>query len=890
MPLLHTASKVYKGTSAATKVYQGTNLIWPPVEAATNFVATWSSATTNTLTWTDSTTSGAVYDVYYAEAIPADWTTATKIGTGVAAGVQTFAHTKDSTAQTKTMLYYSVLARNAKGTNPTPARAVPKVRGAGDWAPITIAPSSNKAQLLHHIPSGATRDAKFTVTGGACTIDWGDGTAPTNHSAGALATHTYAYASMPSAGEIAAGRQAMATVSPQAGQTITGLSLGTPVAPTTPDTSFEVLKDASDVTLTFNIDAAVWPVSKSYPCVWLKITPKNSGTFVFTEAGVYDSDGYLFNTTPAPTAYSNTIQSDFSSGPANGFMLTSSLTGGVTYWLCAQAYPVTGVADSSMSITISGGETTAVGTNAVAALVEVSLDASTISNLSLARQETKRVNLLSKATSTGHLFDGCSSLVSVCGEVAGNLDYSFYGCASLSVFPKIITSGATSVDHLFSGCHSLLTSELSALAPDFSSVTNAGYAFAGCDNAGFTTVPSLTTSSVTSFKGMFMGCKVLTTAPISSVASGTDFTSMFQGCMALTTANIPAALTTGVGTGNGTNFSNMFYGCSNVGFTSIPAIDTSKGTNFSAMLRGCNKLTSIPALNTALGTVFYQMFYGCTVLPAMPITSVASGIDFSYMFYNCAALTTANVPAVLTSGGGTANGTNFRYMFFGCNNVGFTSIPAINTSNGTNFSFMFYAASKLTSIPALNTGLGTNFSGMFSGCTVLPTMPITSVANGTDFSDMFWGCAALTSANIPAVLTTGGGTGNGTIFSSMFYNCNNVGFTSVPLINTSKGTTFNSMFNGCNKLTSIPALNCSLGTNFSTMWSGCTVLAAVNAYGFTTAVSLAGCATSISTANINTFYTNLGTAAGAQTVTVTGLTNQAASTKTIATGKGWTVA
>jgi hypothetical protein len=30
MPLLNTATKVYKGTSLATKVYQGTNLVWPP--------------------------------------------------------------------------------------------------------------------------------------------------------------------------------------------------------------------------------------------------------------------------------------------------------------------------------------------------------------------------------------------------------------------------------------------------------------------------------------------------------------------------------------------------------------------------------------------------------------------------------------------------------------------------------------------------------------------------------------------------------------------------------------------------------------------------------------------------------------------------------------------
>ena len=98
---------------------------------------------------------------------------------------------------------------------------------------------------------------------------------------------------------------------------------------------------------------------------------------------------------------------------------------------------------------------------------------------------------------------------------------------------------------------------------------------------------------------------------------------------------------------------------------------------------------------------------------------------------------------------------------------------------------------------------------------------------------------------------------------------------------------FSSMFNGCLSLASVPALDTSAGTNFSSMFSGCSSLASVELTGCKYSVSVASGV--LSSAALDALYTSLGTAAGAQTITVTGNYGTTGDTPSIATGKGWTV-
>ena len=117
----------------------------------------------------------------------------------------------------------------------------------------------------------------------------------------------------------------------------------------------------------------------------------------------------------------------------------------------------------------------------------------------------------------------------------------------------------------------------------------------------------------------------------------------------------------------------------------------------------------------------------------------------------------------------------------------------------------------------------------------------------------------------------------------MFQNCSSL--QSVEL-DTSAGTIFSSMFNGCSSLQSIE-LDTSAGTSFSGMFNNCPSLSSI---------ILTGCKYTVSVANavlsgpaLDALYTNLGTAAGSQTITVSGNHGTSTDTPSIATAKGWTV-
>ena len=101
-------------------------------------------------------------------------------------------------------------------------------------------------------------------------------------------------------------------------------------------------------------------------------------------------------------------------------------------------------------------------------------------------------------------------------------------------------------------------------------------------------------------------------------------------------------------------------------------------------------------------------------------------------------------------------------------------------------------------------------------------------------------------------------------------------------------TSFAAMFQFCYSLQSVPLFNTANGTNFASMFQTCSSLqsAALNGTRYSIDYSNA----MLSPAELDAIYTALGTAAGAQTITVTGNWGTATDTPSIATAKGWTVA
>lgn len=122
--------------------------------------------------------------------------------------------------------------------------------------------------------------------------------------------------------------------------------------------------------------------------------------------------------------------------------------------------------------------------------------------------------------------------------------------------------------------------------------------------------------------------------------------------------------------------------------------------------------------------------------------------------------------------------------------------------------------------------------------------------------------------------------------SNMFVNCYSL--QSVPLFNLASAANTNTMFYGCSSLQSVPLFDLSSVTNATNMFYGCSALRWSDATGIRYAISYAGL--NLSAAALDNIYTNLGTAAGAQTITVTGNWGTAGDDPTIATAKGWTVA
>jgi hypothetical protein len=269
-------------------------------------------------------------------------------------------------------------------------------------------------------------------------------------------------------------------------------------------------------------------------------------------------------------------------------------------------------------------------------------------------------------------------------------------------------------------------------------------------------------------------------------------------------------------------------------------------TNFSNFLRNCSSLQNLPAINTQNGTIFNSFLQGCSSLQ--------------------------NLPAI-----NTQNGTNFSSFLQSCSSL--QNLPAINTQNGTNFSSFLNGCSSLQNLPAINTQNGTIFNSFLNGCSSLQNLPAINTQNGTSFSNFLQSCSSL--QNLPAINTQ-----NGTIFNSFLQGCSSL--QNLPAINTQNGTNFSNFLQSCSSLQNIPSINTQNGTSFSSFLSGCSSLSRIQAtFPANQSFSLANLA--LGPDALNEIYTNLPTAVGTPTITVTGNWGTAAHDPTIATAKGWTV-
>ena len=223
----------------------------------------------------------------------------------------------------------------------------------------------------------------------------------------------------------------------------------------------------------------------------------------------------------------------------------------------------------------------------------------------------------SSVTSMHCMFEGCSKLSS--------LDLSSFD-----------TSKVAQMRGMFSGCSSLKSLDLSSF--DTSSVADNNHEimdmrsmFSGCSSLVSLDLSSFDTSKVTNMSFMFEGCLRLETLNLSSFNAGNvvDMSFMFEDCQSLKTISFPAVLNTP----KVTSFSGMFSGCRSLEGLDVSGFDTSAAKSLSSMFSGCTKLAALDVSNfdTSAATSLSSMFSGCESLTSLDLSGFdTSAADYQY--------------------------------------------------------------------------------------------------------------------------------------------------------------------------------------------------------------------------------------------------------------------
>jgi len=279
-------------------------------------------------------------------------------------------------------------------------------------------------------------------------------------------------------------------------------------------------------------------------------------------------------------------------------------------------------------------------------------------------------------------------------------------------------------------------------------------------------------------------------------------------------------------------------------------------------------------LRAAALTSAYGLFAYCWGLSSVTLTGTENLTTTFAMFYRCFSL--RKVPLFDTSAV-----TDMRYMFSLCQAL--VCVPLLNTAEVTTMERMFDYCHSLPTVPLLDTSAVLSMKGMFNYCNCLHTVPLFDTHNVSDMSGMFEGCECLPA--LPLFDTSAV-----TTMVKMCYYCTNL--RSVPDFDTSAVTAITNIFYNCPALSSLPALSLaavSSRTNASPFVSNCTRLTRSRVYGLRYAHSYISPKKPLTATALNEIFTNLGTAAGSQTITITNCLGAATCDRTIATAKGWTV-
>jgi len=380
-----------------------------------------------------------------------------------------------------------------------------------NWLTLpTVLATEQKFVGLHAI----WPDSNFLAVSaaGAFTVNWGDGTVQ-NFAAGVVAQKQYDFNSPAFVGTDAGGalpyRQAVVTITPQSGQTLTILSLNH-------------RHTAMGVTIYCSgwLDMVI--SGPSLTNLSISSSSQNVNHLMLEQASLLSNNSASFFGVLTACRALRSIPTWFIR-PSGAVNLNSMFK----YCSSLQTAPMMNTqAVNNMSNMFSGCTSLQVvpllNLQAVTSTEQMFFDCISLTNVPL-------LNTQSCTTMAG-MFQNCMSLQTVPllnMQSAINLSSMFANCSSLQTVPLFNTATVTNMTSMFSSCISLLSVPLFNTA----AVNNMTSMFYGC--ISLQAVPLFNTVAVTVMTSMFLGCISLQTVPLFNTAAVVNMNSMFQSCSSL---------------------------------------------------------------------------------------------------------------------------------------------------------------------------------------------------------------------------------------------------------------------------------------------------------------------------------------------------------------------
>lgn len=372
------------------------------------------------------------------------------------------------------------------------------------------------------------------------------------------------------------------------------------------------------------------------------------------------------------------------------------------------------------------------------------------------------------------------------------------------------------------------------------SPTSAGNMFNNCSN--LILINSFKTNTLTDCTSIFSTCYSLQQTPFLDFSSCTTFTNGFSNCRNLKQVEIK---TTSALLSTDTMFSN----CQSL--VEINKFDVSGVTNNNSMFNNCYSLESIPDFNWQAATSMTSVYNNCYSLKNVPPQNWPAATSATSTFAGCSGLQFASINGpLLTNTTGTFNNCSvLKSVYLNAPLLQVLSQTFLSCSNFEGFDDASVIGG--TSTPTI-----TSIATAFSGCSSMKKWPVMNLATCTTLGQAFNTCPSLPEP--------------------------------MPLYNTALATTANNMIPNCTNLRIIPALDFNSMTSgfFNSTITGLNIVR-FQPTGIKFSFSLAN--QQLDAAALDEVYTNLGTASGSQTITVTGNPGTTGDNPSIATAKGWTV-